>query len=139
MRYILIIFIAIAFLNVCSHNHKHVEKTTVQSDSISLDNNKRWKTDDPTRIGFTKLKSDYDKLSKSKKIKYNDASVELNKDIQAIFKACKMTGQGHDELHKFIEKLMNSLNQMKSKDESTAKSAFLQFGKDLATYSDYFE
>ena len=127
------------FLWSCDHSDSgehHAEAAMPQ-----LDNGKRWVADAPTRAGFAKLRADLPSATPAGQPiqQYNVRAQKLTEDINAVFAACKMTGPGHVELHKYIGILLQDLEPMRGKDQHRAQQAQEKLSRDIDLFRTYFE
>lgn len=131
--------LALVLLLSCDHHASHEGHGT--SGLPQLENGKRWLADAPTRAGFAKLRADVPKSIRAEDgiEVYNKRAARIESDIQAVFAACKMTGPGHTELHRFIALLLSDIEPMRGKDRAAAAQAQEKFSLHLDAFSSYFE
>jgi hypothetical protein len=109
----------------------------------NLNNGIRWKADEPTKKGFAQLRLDLEKFDRDHTmpslLAYNDFAKKLENDVEAIFLSCKMTGDGHIELHKYVALLQKDIAAMKGNDLKSVQESAESFRKNLSRFSEYFE
>ena len=106
-----------------------------------LNQGKRWMADAPTREGFAKLRITVPReVNPSDGVDvYNARAEKIIGEVNAVFAACKMTGAGHTELHKFIALLLQDLKPMQGRDLEAARHAQEKLSRDLSEFEVYFE
>jgi hypothetical protein len=135
--------VSLSLLISCDHfsQHFHHDDHTASAEMPELNQGKRWLADSPTRDGFATLRkmvpvsiNPLDEITN-----YNTRSNEMIAEINKIFVACKMTGEGHNELHKYIALLLQDLKPMQGNDLEAAQKAQEKLSKDLDAFVVYFE
>lgn len=70
---------------------------------------------------------------------YHKQADQILSIINEILFSCTMTGQGHEELHKYINLLLEEVHIMKGNDITLAKKAKSDLIEKITKYSLYFE
>lgn len=137
---LLALLVSGAFFSSCDHL-SHESGHHASAGMPDLDHGKRWRADASTREGFAKLRATVPAVvNPSDGVDaYNARAARIVQDIDAVFAACKMTGAGHTELHKFIALLLEDLRPMQGSDLSAARKAQQKLSVDLDQFGVYFE
>lgn len=70
---------------------------------------------------------------------YHRQADQIISIISEIQTSCTMTGQGHEQLHKYINLLLEEIQIMKGKDIDLAKKAKSNLIEKISRYSLYFK
>ena len=70
---------------------------------------------------------------------YHKQADQITSIINDILSSCTMTGQGHEELHKYINLLLEEVKTMKGNDIDLAKKAKSNLIEKISKYPLYFE
>lgn len=131
------------FLAACDHasEHRGHSEHNAAAELPQLDHGRRWPADAPTREGFAKIRLIVPReLNPGEGLDaYNARATRIIAELDAVFAACKMTGAGHTELHKFIALLLQDLKPMRGKDLESARDAQKKLSEDLDQFAVYFE
>ncbi len=123
--------------------HEHHGTAAV---GLTLDDGKKWKTDEALREGMTKIK---DALSPSLKLihenklgkqQYTELSDEIGVAVQSIFKNCKLEPKADAVLHVVLAKILKGSSEMKA--GSTVKlrrTGAVEVLGALEQYAKYFD
>lgn len=105
-----------------------------------LNNGKPWIADDSTRMGFQKMDKQFHHANSDESIEeYHKQADQITSIINEILSSCTMTGQGHEELHKYINLLLEDVHTMKGNDIDLAKKAKSNLIEKISKYPLYFE
>ena len=123
-----------------AHNHDHGSHSEHSGDAqIMLDNGKKWKVDDETKLRIANIR-ELLKESQKKTLALSDydaLGTKVGTEIDGIIKGCSLTGQAHDELHKLLAMFFPELNNLRSGDLDTAKGGLKNI-QDLIVQFDIF-
>lgn len=124
----------------CDHA-SHEQSHHGSAELPQLDHGNRWIADAPTRAGFAKLRASVPRAIRAEDgwKAYNERAASIESNIQAVFAACKMTGPGHTELHKFMALLLQDLEPMRGRDRAAAAQAQEKLSQHLDLFATYFE
>jgi uncharacterized protein YceK len=117
---------------------KEEKEDSDSTETLQLDNGKKWKADNTTRANVASLTQ----LVNDSTYRYKKNSKELHKGVQSrldtLVKQCKMTGPAHEALHAWLKPVLHDTKELReSKGEYDSKYALLR--KDVQSYYDYFE
>ena len=149
---IIISFTAISlFLFSCGNTSN--EKSKVQTETviheehhhndeiqtIELNNNEKWKVDDHMVAHIRNMENDINSFAMAEQKKYKLLSEKLLNNIDLLTSNCTMTGQAHDELHKWLLPYIEMVNELsESKDNMEAAKIFENIKASFATFNHYF-
>lgn len=117
------------------HNH---------SESIILNNGEKWKVDEHMLRFIRTIETDVVKFSSfegEKKLPdYISLSAQIEMNLDSLTSNCTMTGQAHDELHKWLLPFLD-LNDYFSSTETVdeADSLYTEIKTSFAEFNLYFE
>lgn len=122
---------------------KHTEQEQNQDTVLSLNNGAKWKADSITNHNVVRLKTTADMFKVApfpSMDNYQLLSNDLSNDVDTLLQQCKMKGDDHEALHKWLEPILNLTNQLKSaKDTVEAKQIFTSVDSRIDAYRNYFE
>lgn len=103
-------------------------------------NGKAWLADKSTRLGFKKMDEQFHHANSLESLEdYHKQADQILSIINELLSSCTMTGQGHEELHKYINLLLEEVHIMKGNDITLAKKAKSDLIEKITKYSLYFE
>lgn len=150
MKLIYILLPAIIFSG-CNSNksdnasHKHDVDSTAQSETIEhkgqlvLNDGKKWKLDEPTRLHISAIKQIVQSAKGDKNADYNQLVNKLQTEADKLISDCKMTGKDHDMLHLWLEEFLSSLRQLKLSKPSDQPGSFEKLNAIVNDFDNYFE
>lgn len=122
------------------HHHPGSENT-----KLTLDSGKKWETDAPLREGMLGIKTALEaKLSvihekKATKAQYLELSEAVTKNVNSIFKNCKLTAQADAQLHIILAQIMDGASTMRNASKVTEKhKGAVKIIQALDQYSEHF-
>ena len=149
MTRILIITVAFGMLlfTSCSSNQEEnkTEEVTV-SESVStpyelvLNDGEKWKVVDDMMIHIENMQTDFNSFNETEENAYHSLGVKLEENIDLLTSNCTMTGQAHDELHKWLVPyigLAGDLTDAKNDEESV--NAHKAIETSFEVFDIYFE
>jgi hypothetical protein len=113
-------------------------------DRINLDNGSKWKVDEKMMSFINEIETnaiDFSKNAKEKSMEmYQQLSTSINNNLDSLTSNCTMSGQAHDELHKWLLPFLE-LSEEFSISETLAESDSLynQILNSLGEFHEYFE
>lgn len=120
-------------------NHEHSEKIA----GLVLNNGAKWKADSNTRNNVMRLKTTIDMFKAQHLSPINDYQLlgkDLSDGLDILIQQCKMKGEEHEVLHKWLEPVLYATNQLKDiTDTSIARQVFDSVDKRINNYSIFFE
>jgi hypothetical protein len=123
---------------IAEDNHLHEEE-----EAILLDDGKKWAVV-PDMLGFIRtMETGVEAVGKKESAvtaDYQALAVLIDENIRALTSNCTMTGQAHDELHKWLVPLITISEAFdEAKELETQESIFQEIKKSYETFNLYFE
>jgi hypothetical protein len=116
------------------HNHND------ESDSIELNNGKKWVVDANMMVHIRNMENDISSLVKKDFKDYMALAVKLQANLDLLTSNCTMEGKAHDELHKWLLPYIDLVNDLSgSKDEAEASKQFSQLENSFLTFNQFFQ
>ena len=127
-----------------AHEHDSSSKKTEQTGhenemTLTLNEGKKWKLDEPTRTNINATKQIFQQVQEGSKQDYASLATKLQDNANKLVSECKMSGRDHDMLHIWLEKYLTTLKELKAPDAETQKVAFNKIGEQLKSFDQYFE
>lgn len=150
--------IAVIVMTSCNSNtEKSTEEPTVVVDSTSvkteeehyhdedlqLDSGKKWVVVPEMLAHIRSMEGRVNNFSKKQKPlleEHQSLAQEIKLDIEKLTSSCTMTGQAHDELHKWLVPYMELIDAYStSTDMPSAQSQFTEIQKSFTVFNEFFE
>lgn len=143
MKYTLIITIGFWILiSGCSENTSSNQtiETTKNTYDIELIDNEKWVVKEDMMIHIRNMESDIKATSTSDSPNYNELGSELDKNIGLLTSNCTMTGQAHDELHKWLLPFIGLVRELNEADDMLEqKKSFDDILESMKEFNRYFK
>lgn len=110
----------------------------MSGDDLRLDGSKKWVMDSHTRSMFVAMSAHLEglDLAQAPAADLKGVGKQLRGDIDALVQGCTMTGDAHNELHKYLMDYIPAVDSLAARgDHESAKHVHGL----LATYSEFFE
>lgn len=111
--------------------HQHSD-----NEALQLNNGKKWKANETMLLNIRTMEKDVASFDSKKPENYEVLAKNLKANISLLTANCTMTGQAHDELHKWLLPFIDLVDTF-SKDKSNATFAKIQ--ESFITFNTYFE
>jgi hypothetical protein len=139
-----IVIFFLLFLNACNHqkntNEQHEKASEIKnSEALVLNNGKKWKLDDPTRINIISIKETMDAAAKERQRDYKMLATNLEAELNHLISECKMSGKDHDMLHVWLEEFLSTLKQLKDSNQQEKDKIFEKLNGQMQNFYQYFE
>ncbi|PAW92724.1 hypothetical protein CKK33_04120 [Mucilaginibacter sp. MD40] len=132
-----VIVFVLAFSTLHATSRYQHEKA---SEELVLNNGTKWKIDQATGKNVSRLQQIAKKADGHTMADYHMAGNTLQSGIDQMIKECRMKGPDHLALHKWLEPLMEQVNQLrKATNAASAKIHFSAIKKRLALFNQYFK
>lgn len=119
---------------------QHEHATAI--DTLSLDNGARWAVDSLTSDNVVSMKTMTDMFAVEPfpaMAMYQKYGSDMNKGLNKMISECKMSGPGHDMLHRWFEPIMKQTNELQTVSDSLmAKSIFDSVHARMDLFKTYF-
>lgn len=114
-----------------THNHNH--------DTIVLNDGKKWKVVNHMMAHIKNMEKDVLNFNGKSLDDYQNLSKKLDKNIELLTSNCTMTGQAHDELHKWLLPYIDLTNQFQDvKNIDDAHKKYLEIKKSFQLLNTFF-
>jgi len=136
-KLITVLVFTIAFSALHATSRYQHEKA---SEELVLNNGTKWKIDQATGNNVGRLQQIAKKFNGHKLVDYHQAGTTLQAGIDLMIKECRMQGPDHLALHKWLEPLMEQVDQLKqATNAASAKNHFSEVKKRLTLFNQYFK
>ena len=110
------------------HEHSNDE-------AIQLNDGKKWKVDDNMMVSIRNMEKDVVSFDKENLENYQLLAANLKKNLDLLTSNCTMTGQAHDELHKWLLPFIDLVDNF-STDKS--EEQFKEIQDSFIIFNQYF-
>lgn len=118
---------------VSEHEHSHNE-------AILLDNGKKWKVVESMLVFIRNMENAVNEFESTAVKDYPALAKTIDKNIEDLTSNCTMTGQAHDELHKWLVPFIELSEDFdKAKDVSEQERIYKEFKAKFEVFNTYFE
>ena len=116
------------------HHHDH------ESEAIELNNGEKWQVDANMLTHIRTMENDVISFAKVEQKDYKVLSEKLQASIDLLTSNCTMTGQAHDELHKWLLPYMDLVEELsEAEDKIEAEKQFQEIQTSITTFNHYFQ
>ena len=116
------------------HHHDH------ESEAIELNNGEKWTVDANMLTHIRTMENDVISFAKVEHKDYKVLSEKLQASIDLLTSNCTMTGQAHDELHKWLLPYMDLVEELsEAEDKIEAEKQFQEIQTSITTFNHYFQ
>mgnify|MGYP000249281138 FL=1 len=116
------------------HHHDH------ESEAIELNNGEKWTVDANMLTHIRTMENDVISFAKVEQKDYKSLSEKLQASIDLLTSNCTMTGQAHDELHKWLLPYMDLVEELsEAEDKIEAEKQFQEIQTSITTFNHYFQ
>jgi hypothetical protein len=126
-----------------SDKSEHVRHDVISTDSLNLNNGKKWRSDTITKENVSSLQAIVQEtmaISNPGLKEYNTAGIRLKNQLDKLINECRMKGPDHEALHKWLAPLFNNVSALvKAKDSKEASKLMGDIHMHLNTFNTYFE
>jgi hypothetical protein len=151
---ILCVAFSIAMLSACQNNSKsinqdaadaqdtivHHEEQVQQASPVSLNNGKKWIANSETTEGIKKMTALMTEFTHQPEANdYKSLKVQLETEFNLILQKCTMTGEAHEQLHKYLIPMAEMFKKLNSEDMEVCHKAFDELKQHLTEYENYFQ
>jgi hypothetical protein len=119
------------------HETSDAKKAEEATATLTLNEGKKWKLDEPTRENMKAIRETFQKAGASPD--YTALAVDLQDKSNKLVSECKMSGKHHDMLHVWLTDYLSSLKEMNSTDKVAQETAFHKLESQLKNFDLYFE
>ncbi len=126
--------------------HQHETPANKQTDEhegdevLQLNNGNLWEANLETTEGINKMKLLIESFSDRDNMEaYTDLKQNLEKEFGTILMKCTMTGEAHNQLHKYLVPMKDLFEGMGAPDLNSRKESLDKINVHLGAYTKYFE
>lgn len=117
-----------------AEEHRH------QDESIQLNNGEKWKVDENMMIHIRQMEKDVNEFNGKNLADYKILSEKLKTNLDLLTSGCTMTGQAHDELHKWLVPFIDLVNEFAEvKIEKDASEYYQKIKVSFTSLNKYFQ
>ncbi len=141
MKHISITLLVYFFVLSCN-KAPHESKENHQSSNIAiqLNNGQKWSVNDEMKPNIESGRAFLIDYEQSKSISFQDLAVQLSEANNALISSCTMSGESHDELHKWLHPHLELTAKLKvAQSEEEAEILIEKLLQSYEKYSEYFE
>ena len=122
---------------VAQHNDHHHDD---ESEAIELNNGEKWQVNANMITHIRNMENDVVSYAKVEQKDYKVLSEKLQASIDLLTSNCTMTGQAHDELHKWLLPYMDLVEELSEAiNEAEALQQFENIQTSFTTFNQYFQ
>ncbi len=142
---LLLLSLGVLVTSCGKHGGDHVHNAVESEDAhhhaddgpLQLNNGSKWGADEHTVSMVADMKSEVADFEQAGEENYGMLADSLTRQLSILVAGCTMTGPAHDELHKWLVPLTESVKNLR--DVQHASNARVEIGKSLDAFDDFFE
>lgn len=143
-QFISILFISLLTFSGCesSTNNTEIESKKENThhhseEDIQLNNGEKWLVEPSMLLIIRKMENEVNQFDQQS---FSQLGKQLTIDIEELTSNCTMTGQAHDELHKWLLPYIDIVDHLvQTNDQKEAKAVYLQIKQSFHTFNQYFK
>jgi len=121
-------------------NHSEAHEHADHDLGIELNNGEVWKVDDNMMVFIQQMDTEVTAFAGKNYDDYQVLAMNLTENIDKLTANCTMTGQAHDELHKWLLPYIDTVNDFaKAENEKDAQEQFLHIEASMLTFNQFFK
>ena len=118
--------------NQVEHKHTH-------SDEIVLDDGDKWKVDTNMIVFIRNMENDINKQN-ADATDFSVLAKALDENLNLLTSNCTMSGQAHDELHKWLLPFIDTAGELSEAGDAKAqRQVYLELKKAMEEFNYFFE
>jgi hypothetical protein len=123
----------------CNHS-SDVEQGSGQSEALSLNEGKKWPVNAEMKPHIEKAHEILKEYQARQDEDFKTLAEALDAQNTSLIKSCTMTGEGHEELHKWLYPHMELIDKLSdAKDKSSADQIISELENSFNTYHEFFK
>lgn len=120
-----------------THDEHHHDD---ESEAIELNNGEKWKVDANMITHIRNMENDINHFANVEQKDFKSLAEKLQANIDLLTSNCTMTGQAHDELHKWLLPYMDLVDELSvAEDKIEAEKQFQEIQSSFKTFNHYFQ
>lgn len=143
-QFISILFISLLTFSGCesSTNNTEIESKKENThhhseEDIQLNNGEKWLVEPSMLLIIRKMENEVNQFDQQS---FSQLGKQLTIDIEELTSNCTMTGQAHDELHKWLLPYIDIVDHLvQTNDQKEAKAVYQQIKQSFHTFNQYFK
>ncbi|NNJ54736.1 MAG: hypothetical protein HKP14_01315 [Bacteroidia bacterium] len=134
---IIILLLASIFITACNKSEKH---THGNSEAIQLNEGKQWIVVSEMMAYIQQIETDVSSFEGTELSDHEKLAESIDSNLEKLTSNCTMTGQAHDELHKWLLPFLELADTYnKSEDLKEAQKHLADIKTSFATFNTYFK
>lgn len=143
-QFISILFISLLTLSGCESSTNNTEIASKKENThhhseedIQLNNGEKWLVEPSMLLIIRKMENEVNQFDQQS---FSQLGKQLTIDIEELTSNCTMTGQAHDELHKWLLPYIDIVDHLvQTNDQKEAKAVYQQIKQSFHTFNQYFK
>jgi hypothetical protein len=112
----------------------------VESDALKLNNGEKWMVNDEMKPFILDSETILNEYINSRSTDFGTLAVSLKEKNSGLIKSCTMTGESHDELHKWLHPHMELIESLsKAESAESAHEIIVNLQASYTTYHQFFQ
>lgn len=137
--YLLSLIVLVACNNQTEIVTDNVDTHHVHSDEIVLDGDKKWTVDTNMMVFIRGMEDDISSFSQDKD-EFSTLANDLDDKLNSLTSNCTMSGQAHDELHKWLLPFIETASELKEGGNTKEKeNTFAELKESFVLFNKFFE
>jgi hypothetical protein len=121
------------------HHESHGEHDHAPGGELRLDDGKKWPADNHTRESMESIRRSLSEAGESASQERRGLSTQLKQQVDELIRGCTMTGDAHNQLHIFLDKLIPEVERLAEQGEEAGKKTMERIRELIAEYDRHFE
>lgn len=123
-----------------TENYESQEQSHSDSDIINLNNGEKWMVNEEMKPFILEAESILIEYIETGSVDYQTLATQLKDKNSGLIKSCTMTGESHDELHKWLHPHMDLIKDLgQESDLDKAQSIVDDLQTSFNAYHQYFQ
>ena len=143
-KFISILFISLLTFSGCGSSTNNTEIASKKENThhhseedIQLNNGEKWLVEPSMLLIIRKMENEVNQFDQQS---FSQLGKQLTIDIEELTSNCTMTGQAHDELHKWLLPYIDIVDHLvQTNDQKEAKAVYQQIKQSFHTFNQYFK
>lgn len=132
MRQLMFVLMSVLLITACSSNE--------DTSDLKLNKGEKWKVNEEMKPHIEKGNQILNDYVAADGDDYKTLAADLESQNSSLIKSCTMTGESHDELHKWLHPHIDLIKNLADANDATAAAAIVkQLEESFDIYHNYFE
>jgi len=129
---------------VADKSNEHIEIVDTEehdhsNEEIVLNNGQKWKVDDSMIVHIRNMEKDVNSFEAKSFDDYVVLAEKIAVNLDLLTSNCTMTGQAHDELHKWLLPFIDLSDEFSASKTEEAAAIYQEIKTSFITFNTYFE